>query len=181
MNELVMALWLMAVQSATPPPAPGPVATVDRVDLDRYAGQWYEVARFPNRFQRQCTGDVRATYVGRPDGRIDVINECRASDGQTTQAKGVARVVDGSGGARLKVRFAPAFLSFLPMVWGDYWVIGLGDGYDWAVVGTPDRQYLWILSRTAVLDEARWARALERVRSNAFDDSRLVRTPQQGG
>ena len=180
MSALLVASWLFAAQSTAAPPGKGPVTTVDRVDLDRYAGQWYEIARFPNRFQRQCTGDVRATYARRPDGRIDVINECRTSDGQTTQAKGVARVVDGSGNARLKVRFAPAFLSFLPIVWGDYWVIALGDGYDWAVVGSPDRQYLWILSRTAVLDESRWAQALEHVRSNAFDEGRLVRTPQQG-
>jgi apolipoprotein D and lipocalin family protein len=176
MNALAMAVWLMASQSAAAP-APGPVTTVDKVDLDRYSGQWHEIARFLNRFQRQCAGDVRATYARRLDGRLDVVNECRTSNGRMTQAKGVARVIDGSGGARLKVRFAPAFLSFLPMVWGDYWVIALGDGYEWAVIGSPDRQYLWVLSRTAVLDEARWARALERVRANGFDDSRLVRTP----
>lgn len=179
MNAIAMALWVLAFQSAAAPPALGPVTTVDKVDLDRYAGQWFEIARFPNRFQRQCARGVRATYVRRPDGRIDVINECRTTEGRMTQAKGVARVIEGSGGARLKVRFAPAFLSFLPM-WGDYWVMALGDGYEWAVVGSPDRQYLWILSRTAVLDEPRWARALERVRANGFDDRRLVRTPQEG-
>jgi len=121
MKTLAMLLWL-----GLQPQAGGAVTTVDRVDLDRYLGQWHEIARFPNRFQRQCLGDVRATYARRPDGRLDVINECRTGDGGASRAAGVARVVDGSGGARLKVRFAPAILSFLPMVWGDYWVLALG-------------------------------------------------------
>jgi apolipoprotein D and lipocalin family protein len=172
---LLAAAAVLAVASSG---AAGPVETVSRVDLDRYLGQWHELARFPNRFQRQCDGGVRATYAKRSDGRIDVINECRTSDGHMTDAKGVARVVEGTGGARLKVRFAPAFLSFLPMVWGDYWVIGLGVDYDWAVVGSPDRKYLWILSRTPSLDAEQWERAMERVRANGFEESRLVRTPR---
>ena len=98
----------------------------------------FEIARFPNRFQRRCVGDVRARYVRRSDGRIDVINRCRATDGTVTEARGIARVVDERTSAKLKVRFAPAVLSFLPMVWGDYWIIGLAADYSWAVVGSPD-------------------------------------------
>src|SRR5512147_2865180 len=90
----------------------GAVRTVDRVDLDRYLGEWVEIARFPNRFQRTCAGDVRATYVRRADGRIDVINRCRTTDRSVIEARGVARVVDARTSAKLKVRFAPAFLSF---------------------------------------------------------------------
>jgi apolipoprotein D and lipocalin family protein len=156
-----------------------PVTAVEAVDLERYAGQWFEIARFPNRFQRQCAGDVRATYERRPDGRLDVINQCRATDGQTTIARGVARVVDTRTRAKLKVRFAPAALSFLPFVWGDYWVIGLADDYSWAVVGTPNREYLWILSRTPTLDETLLERAMSRARANGFDTSRLARTTHQ--
>jgi apolipoprotein D and lipocalin family protein len=153
-----------------------PVTTVASVDLERYVGRWYEVARLPNRFQQQCRGDVSANYARRPDGRIDVLNQCRKADGTMTTAAGVARVEDPATRARLKVRFAPAFLSFLPFVWGDYWIIGLGDQYDWAVVGSPDRRYLWILSRTPVLEEGRFAMAEARARDNGFDTSRLIRT-----
>ncbi len=149
--------------------------TVDKVDLTRYVGEWFEIARFPNRFQRQCLGDVRATYATRPDGRLDVINRCRTGTG-ATEARGVARVVDVATSARLKVRFAPAFLSFLPAVWGDYWVLGLAPDYSWATVGTPDRKYLWILGRTASLGTESYASALDAATSNGFDVSRLVRT-----
>jgi apolipoprotein D and lipocalin family protein len=156
------------------------VTTVDRVDLDRYVGQWYEIARFPNRFQRQCAGDVRAIYTRRPDGRIDVVNECRTQDGKTDVARGIARVVDEQTRAKLEVRFAPAFLSFLPFVWGDYWIIGLADDYSWATVGSPDREYLWILSRTPQLGAEALDQARTRAAANRFDVDRLVPTEQTG-
>ena len=163
----------VAAQGTTSP------RTVPFVDLDRYAGDWFEVARFPNRFQRKCLGDVRATYARRPDGRIDVVNRCRTADGEI-DARGVARVVDAKTFARLKVRFAPAWLGFLPPVWGDYWIIGLAKDYSWAVVGSPDRDYLWILSRTARLDAATMAAAREIARTNGFDVERLVETAAAG-
>lgn len=155
----------------------GPVQTVARVDLSRYVGEWFEIARFPNRFQRQCLGDVRAVYAMRPDGRIDVVNRCRTKDG-VTESRGVARVVDARSGAKLKVRFAPAILSFLPAVWGDYWVVGLAPDYSWATVGSPDRKYLWILGRTSSIGTEGYEAALKAARSNGFDVARLVRTGQ---
>jgi apolipoprotein D and lipocalin family protein len=155
---------------------PPPIRTVARVDLDRYAGDWFEVARLPNRFQRDCVGDVRASYARRADGRIDVTNRCRTREG-AIDASGVARIVDEQTSAKLKVRFAPAVLSFLPMVWGDYWVIGLADDYSWAVVGSPDRNYLWILSRTPVMDAAAFDRATGIARDNGFAVARLLNTP----
>lgn len=163
------------VMASSPVQPTTPVRTVDKVDLDRYVGDWYEIARFPNRFQRICAGDVRASYVKRPDGRIDVINRCRTADG-VTEARGVARIVDLRTFATLKVRFAPAVLSFLPFVWGDYWILGLGDDYSWAVVGSPDREYLWILARASVLDAERSASAMAAARANGFDIERLVKT-----
>jgi len=152
------------------------VRTVDAVDLDRYLGDWFEIARFPNRFQRSCTGDVRATYTRRSDGRIDVVNRCRATDGRIIEAQGVARVVDVGTSAKLKVRFAPAVLSFLPFVWGDYWIVGLADDYSWAVVGSPDRAYLWILARTSTLETDRLDAARAAARANGFDIDRLAMT-----
>jgi lipocalin len=154
-----------------------PVRTVSLVDLDRYAGDWFEIARFPNRFQRQCVGDVRASYARRADGRLDVVNRCRTANGQT-EARGVARIVDEETFARLKVRFAPAWLSFLPFVWGDYWIIALAPDYSWAVVGDPGRDYLWILARVPHLDEQSMALARTAARDNGFDIERLVPTPQ---
>jgi apolipoprotein D and lipocalin family protein len=179
MKLLTFALATAVVASTHQDSKQG-VATVASVDLDRYVGQWYEVARFPNRFQDDCLGDVRATYTRRPDGRIDVVNECREADG-TNVARGIARVADERTRAKLKVRFAPAFLSFLPMVWGDYWIIGRADDYSWATVGSPDRKYLWILSRTPQLADTAYAEAVGRATANGFDTSRLVRTPQGPG
>jgi uncharacterized protein YbjT (DUF2867 family)/lipocalin len=158
---------------------PAPVRTVPLVALDRYAGDWFEIARFPNRFQRRCVGDVRASYARRPDGHLDVVNRCRTADGQT-EARGVAHVVDERTFARLKVRFAPAWLSWLPLVWGDYWIIGLAADYSWAVVGEPKRNYLWILARAPHLDDESTAAARAAARASGFDVGRLVPTPQAG-
>ena len=152
------------------------VQTVPRVDLDRYLGEWHEVARFPNRFQKSCVSDVVATYSKRGDGRIRVVNRCKMADGKMKDAEGVARVVDTASNARLKVRFAPAALSILPFVWGDYWIIGLADDYSWAVVGSPDRDDLWILARRAQLDPRSYDTALAAARAQGFDTTRLVRT-----
>ena len=175
------ALSLLAatalIMAAAPVQTSSPVRTVAIVDLDRYAGDWFEIARFPNRFQRQCVCDVRATYARRPDGRVDVVNRCRTAEGET-EARGVARIVDEQTFAKLKVRFAPGWLSWLPMVWGDYWVIGLATDYTWAVVGDPSREYLWILSRTPQLDDGSAALARAAARDNGFDVERLVPTAQ---
>src|SRR6187401_2185626 len=114
--------------------APAAVRTVPAVNLDRYAGDWFEVARYPNWFQRKCAGDVRASYARRADGQIAVVNRCAGADGSVTEARGVARIVDTDTRAKLKVRFGPDVLSFLPFLWGDYWLIGLADDYSWAVV-----------------------------------------------
>jgi apolipoprotein D and lipocalin family protein len=169
------AMLLLTPVGAQERPA---VQTVPAVDLDRYLGEWFEIARFPNSFQRDCAGDVRATYTKRSDGRLDVVNRCRLGNGSTNEARGVARVADTRSFARLKVRFAPAVLSFLPMVWGDYWVLGLADDYSWATVGSPDRKYLWILSRTPSLAPASYDAALAAARANGFDVDRLVKTRQ---
>jgi apolipoprotein D and lipocalin family protein len=156
-----------------------PLPTQDWVDLARYAGRWYEIARLPNRFQEQCAGDVAATYTVLPGGRVRVVNECRKRDGQTTRVEGVARRADEKGPpSRLKVRFAPAVLSFLPLVWGDYWILELDRDYRYAVVGDPSRKYLWILSRTPVMDAAAYESLVAAASRLGFETARLARTPQ---
>ncbi len=171
MSSLLAGVLLLGLIQAD-----GAVRTVPKVNLERYAGEWFEIARYPNRFQRDCVGDVAARYSLRTDGRIDVTNRCRQADGTFKDAKGVARVVDTATAAKLKVRFAPAFLSFLSAVWGDYWVIGLAPDYSWAVVGSPDREYLWILSRSKTLPTAQYDAAIATARANGFDPARLAPT-----
>jgi apolipoprotein D and lipocalin family protein len=175
------AVTLVAATTLQPAVAPAQtptVRTVSFVDLDRYAGDWFEIARFPNRFQKQCVGDVRATYAHRADGRLDVVNRCRTADGET-EARGVARIVDEHAFAKLKVRFAPAALSWLPLVWGDYWIIGLAPDYSWAVIGEPGRTYLWILARAPQLDVESIASARAAASASGYDAERLVLTPQK--
>jgi apolipoprotein D and lipocalin family protein len=157
-------------------PRPGPLRVVPDLDYHRYVGTWYEIARLPNRFQRACVSDVTATYALRSNGRIAVTNRCRQADGDIREATGVARRVERQPPSVLKVRFAPALLSFLPAVWGDYHVVELGVDYDYAVVGTPDRSYLWILARQPELDPELHRRILDRVREQGFDVSALIAT-----
>ncbi len=144
---------------------------VPSVDLSRYAGRWYEIARYPNRFQKQCSGNVTANYRQLEDGKIEVTNECRKSDGKLDVARGKAKIADPRSNAKLRVSF------FWPF-YGDYWVIGLDPEYRWAVVGEPHRKYLWILSRTPRLDPEERAKALAIIRERGYDPSKLIDTPQ---
>jgi apolipoprotein D and lipocalin family protein len=154
-----------------------PLRVVPSVDLERYTGTWYEIARLPNRFQKKCAGDVAATYTLRGDGGLDVLNQCRKADGRLTSVKGRARLADRRGpNTKLEVRFAPAFLSFLPFVWGDYQIIDLAPDYSYALVGEPGRKYLWVLARAPRMDEAAYGRATARAAAEGFDVSRLLKT-----
>jgi apolipoprotein D and lipocalin family protein len=150
---------------------------VPELDLKRYAGTWYEIARLPNRFQKMCAGDVTATYVILENNNITVVNSCRKANGEWETAEGIARLADESGpNSKLEVRFAPAFLSFLPFVWGDYWVIELAPDYTYAVVGSPGRDYLWILSREPQMEVSLYEQLLESVEKQGYDPRDLVRT-----
>lgn len=173
---LNLLVWMTL--AAQPVGAGSALKVVDNLDLSRYVGQWFEISRLPNRFQTKCLGDVTATYTSKPEGGLVVTNRCRVQNGKTTEASGVARRVDGQPASVLKVRFAPAFLSFLPQVWGDYQVIALDDAHTYAVVGSPDRKYLWVLSRTPVMEGATYDRLLGIASSQGFDVSKLVKTPQ---
>jgi apolipoprotein D and lipocalin family protein len=157
---------------------PSAVKTVESVNLDRYVGKWHEIAKFPNRFQKNCAGNVSAEYHKLEDGRISVINRCMKLDGIDQQVAGVAKVVEASGNAKLKVRFAPAWLSWLPMVWGDYWVIALAPDYSYVVVGEPKREYLWVLSRTPTMLEEKYREAVKQAEKQGFDVKKLERTKQ---
>jgi apolipoprotein D and lipocalin family protein len=149
------------------------------VDLKRYAGLWHEQARLPNRFEKKCVGPVTAEYTPQDDGTIRVRNRCGLANGQFDEAIGSARVVPVAGqpgAGRLEVRFAPAWLSWLPAVWGDYWILKLDRDYQVVLIGTPKRDYLWVLSRAPKLDEATLKEQLEYARSLGFDVDKVQRT-----
>jgi len=164
----------MATLSGCAPSGQGqlPLQTVERVDLVRYVGTWYEIASYPHRFQKGCVAS-RAIYSLRDDGQIAVRNECRqgALDGPLRAVEGRARVVDPASNARLKVTF------FWPF-WGAYWIIDLDTDYRWAVVGHPSRNYLWILSRTPTMEEAVYEQIVARLSAQGYDPARLNRTLQ---
>nr|WP_233175727.1 lipocalin family protein [Dyella sp. ASV24] len=152
---------VLAAHAAHPQPLPNqPVA---RLDLGRYMGQWHEIAHLPLVFQRQCVSDVTAEYTATEDGQIRVRNACRTRDGSLDTAIGVARTVRPGPEGALQVRFAPDCLSWLPWAWADYWVVEIDPGYQWAVVGSPSRRYLWILSRSPDMTRAQF----EAIRSRA--------------
>jgi apolipoprotein D and lipocalin family protein len=158
-----------------------PLRTIAALDVPRYMGTWYEIAKFPNFFQRKCVSDTTANYSLGADGRVQVLNRCREQDGTFEQATAAARQLGGPTSPKLEVRFAPKWLSFVPGVWADYWVIDLDDGYQLAAVSGPTRKYLWVLSRTPTVDPAAYAALLVRLRAQGFDTQALVPTAHTAG
>jgi apolipoprotein D and lipocalin family protein len=161
-----------------------PVKTIASLDVPRYLGTWYEIAKFPNWFQRKCASNTQAVYSAKPDGNLKVLNSCKTADGVMTQAEGETRQTGAKDSPKLEVRFAPAWLSFIPMVWGDYWVIDLDPQYQVAAVSDPKREYLWVLSRTPQLDKKTYDELLQRLETQKFDVRKLELTqhttlPQQ--
>jgi apolipoprotein D and lipocalin family protein len=156
-----------------------PLTVVNNLDPSKYAGRWFEIARLPNRFQNKCASDVTAEYQVRPEGGFIVVNRCRNAAGEVTDASGVARSTSDATSI-LEVRFAPAFLSVLPFVWGDYQVIALDDGHTYSVVGTPDRKYLWILARQPTIAADQYNGLVELAKKQGFDVERLEKTRHTG-
>lgn len=163
----ITALFIMVRSSRAASGLP-PVTTVPYVDLTRYMGVWHEIARIDHSFQEGCIKSS-ATYSLLPEGEVEVINHClNEKDGRLREAKGRAWSVEPESNARLKVSF------FWPFR-GDYWIVDLGKDYDYAVVGSPNRQYLWILARQPVMDESVYKGILERLMSQGFPVEQLVR------
>ena len=152
--------------------ADGPPPTAESVELQSYLGLWYEIARFPNSFEEDCHA-VTAEYGLRPDGMIAVTNTCREDsiDGEVEVANGRAKIVEGSGGAKLRVSFFGPFFS-------DYWVLDRAEDYGWSLVGEPEGRYLWILSRTPQIDDALLQDLLQRLRDMGYNTDALYFTPQ---
>jgi apolipoprotein D and lipocalin family protein len=141
-----------------------------RVDLQKYLGRWYEIARYEQGFQKGCEG-VTADYSLRADGSIDVLNRCRKPSGKISDARGHAKVVDPESNAKLKVSFFGPF-------YGDYWILDRADDYSWSIVGEPSGRYLWILNRQPTPTETEVQQLIGHARSLGYDTSMLLRTKQ---
>ena len=164
-----VTIMIFSSGAAAMSPTLPPLETVPQVNLQRYLGRWYEIARYPNRFQKGCQ-ESRADYSLRKDGEIEVLNSCRDTDsGSIRQAQGRAWVVDTVSNAKLKVSF------FWPFR-GDYWIIELGTDYEYAVVGTPDRNYFWILSRSPQIPDELYDQILQRAQQQGFLPAKVVRS-----
>ena len=150
--------------------------TVARVDLQRYLGRWFEVARLPMHFQDEDCTDVVAEYSRDDDGAVRVRNRCTQCDGHSKTARGIATPIDGSN-ARLKVSFMPESLRWLPFTRGDYWILRLDPGYTVSLVGTPNRRNLWLLARTRQPDPALRDDALAYAAALGYDLTALIHTP----
>lgn len=180
LNKLTVPLALTAILATAACQSPpvnraddaGPLMTVSYVDIERYQGLWYEIARFPNNFEENCEG-VTAEYGERDDGLISVTNTCRKGgvDGEIEQATGRAKIVDEKTNAKLKVSFFGPF-------WGDYWIIDLDEDYSFAMVSEPKGRYLWLLSRTPAISEERRAAAIAKLKSMGFNTDALYFTRQ---
>ena len=148
--------------------------TVVNFNLQKYVGVWYQIAHIPNRFQAMCVSDTKARYEITSSERIKVVNSCRDEESNLHQAVGVARLNAKYGNpARLEVRFAPSWTSFLPFVWGDYWVLDIDEGYYSVLVGSPDRRYLWLLAREPTLSETRKIDLVRKASAMGFDVTKL--------
>lgn len=177
-TPILIAIFLIPFAAHAQKAEKAALTTVQSVDLGRYVGQWYEIGKYPNRFQKQCVANTTATYSMKPNGKIEVRNECTLKNGTTETAVGEAKIADKKTNAKLKVRFAPGALSFLPFVWGNYWIIDLDKEYGYVAIGEPKREYFWILSRKPVIDDASYQAIVRRAESMGFDPAKIEKTPQ---
>lgn len=152
------------------------LSTIEALNVPRYLGKWYEIARYPNWFQKKCVSDSSAEYSLRTDGKVQVVNRCRQSSGEFKEAVGIARQIGGSTSPKLQVSFVHPWLSFIPAVWGDYWVIDLDSQYQLVAVSEPSRNYLWILARTPAVDQKILEYLLGRLKQRGFDTDKLIRS-----
>ncbi len=183
-----LALFAAGQSFAT---TPAPLETVPSVDINRYMGRWYQIAYYPNSFQKQCTGNVTADYKLLSYGQVEVTNRCLTAGGKTDEAVGRARLqqkrlfgiplAEPVSTARLEVRFAPAIVSWFPGVWAPYWVVQLAEDYRYSVVSEPSREYLWILARTPTLPAQDLAAIKTRLQAQGFDVNKLVALPPASG
>jgi apolipoprotein D and lipocalin family protein len=168
MAAIAVLIFGTVTFAATGVSVPPPIESVAMVDQSRWMGRWYQIARLPNRFQKGCIGSY-TDFSLRDDGQINVINSCRnEKDGSPRQSKGHAWVIDPASNARIKVSFFWPFRS-------EYWVIGLGKEYEYTVVASPNRKYLWVLSRTPTMNDDLYSDIIKDVEQQGFDIKNVLK------
>ncbi|MDM9644471.1 lipocalin family protein [Rhizobium sp. S163] len=155
------------------------VTAIPSLDLKRYLGRWYEIARLPIKYEDEHSSDVTANYSLNSNGKIRVDNRCFDEHDKPSNAVGEAEPVDETN-AKLTVNFLPAALRWIPFTNGDYWVLKLDPDYQIALVGTPDHKFLWVLARESSILEASLNEYLDEARRQGFDLSKLIWTPHTG-
>lgn len=180
LNKLSILLFtlILSVSSFAQSKDKPALQSVASVDLKQYVGKWYEIGKYPNKFQKQCIANTTANYMLKENGRIEVRNNCVLKNGQTETAVGEAKIDDKKSNSKLKVRFAPGALSWLPFVWANYWIIDLDSNYEYVAIGEPKREYFWILSRKPTMDDATYQNILRRAEAMGFDPGKVEKTPQ---
>ena len=173
----ILATFLLAISSFSAF-AQEPLVPIAKLDVARYMGSWYEIAKYPNFFQRKCASNTVAQYSPQADGTVSVFNKCVQEDGKPIDALGQARQIGDATSPKLEVRFAPAWLSFLPFVWGNYWVIDIDADYQLVAVSEPKREYLWILSRTPEVSAKAYGELLARLEKTGFDLKKIEKSKQ---
>jgi len=173
---LATAAATLLVIAYAAPAAAQDIVTVEKVDMARYAGTWYEIARLPNKLQAECVGDVSTSFRLRGMRSYDIETRCRRADGSEEVDMGIARVQDLTTNAKMEWRFLPLALAWWPFAWTDYWIVDLAPDYSWAVAAVPTREALWILSRKPELDAPIYDRLVAKARAMGFETGKLIRT-----
>ena len=170
-----IALSIISLNTTTQAETAAPQA-VDRVDIQKYAGKWYEIAHLPMYFQRKCIANITAQYSVNADQTIGVLNSCRIANGEIISSEGVA-YSQNQGNSKLKVSFLPKGLRWIPFTKGHYWVLRVDPEYKVALVGGPSNKYLWILSREPQLDEATYQSYIDTAKDYGYDVTKLIKLP----
>jgi len=170
-----IALSIISLSTTTQAETAAPQA-VDRVDIQKYAGKWYEIAHLPMYFQRKCIANINAEYSVNEDQTVNVLNSCRTANGEMISSEGVA-YPQNRGNSKLKVSFLPKGLRWIPFTKGHYWVLRVDPEYKVALVGGPSNKYLWILSREPQLDEATYQSYINTAKDYSYDVTKLIKLP----
>ena len=176
-SQILMIVWGSLALTAMA--NEGELRTIPTLDVPRYMGTWYEIAKYPNRFQKKCVKDTRADYALLTNGALQVTNRCTLESGEVDVVVGAGRQVGEARSPKLEVRFAPDWLSFIPWVWGNYWVIDLDPEYQLVAVSEPKREYLWILARTPTVNPRAYEELVARLEKQGLDSRKIVLTRQQ--
>ncbi|MEO6928924.1 MAG: lipocalin family protein [Casimicrobiaceae bacterium] len=169
---LLLSLCLPAVAQLRDPLA------VEHVDAANFMGEWYEIARLPNRLEHDCARDVTSTFERRTEEAIRVTYRCKTLDGESQQIRGVGRIRDMASQSKLEMRFAPLALAWWPFVWDDWWILELPSASGYMMVGDPSREALWIFARSRQLDDATYGILVAHAARQGYDTQHLVKTPQ---